>query len=377
MKSQVANDVQAYVLDQYTQPGSLFQTEPGGIRCFACGHRCLMGEGKRGICKVRYVKDGELKVPWGYVAGVQSDPVEKKPFFHVLPGSDALTFGMLGCDFHCSYCQNWLTSQALRDYSASALPQRITPEQIVAVAKREGSRLIVSSYNEPLITAEWAVAVFQQAQREGLTCAFVSNGNATPEVLDFLQPWIKAYKVDLKSFDDRHYRTLGGTLESVTSTIRMLHERGIWVEVVTLIIPGFNDAESELRDAARFLASVSPNIPWHVTGFHKDYKMTDPPDTGAVELIRAAEIGVEEGLRFVYAGNRPGKVGAWENTRCPSCKETLIERFGFLVQSYRITEDGKCPNCETAIPGVWPTNPGDVRTGDLSMYGLVMPRRVR
>lgn len=377
MKSQVANDVQAYVLDQYTEVGSLGATEAGGLRCFACGHRCLMGEGKRGICKVRFVRDGRLMVPWGYTAGVQSDPVEKKPFFHVLPGSDALTFGMLGCDFHCSYCQNWLTSQALRDYSASALPQVTTPERLVALAKREGSRLIVSSYNEPLITAEWAVAVFQEAQSAGLTCAFVSNGNATPEVLDFLRPWIKAYKVDLKSFSDRHYRSLGGTLESVTNTIRMLHERGIWVEVVTLVIPGFNDSEAELRDAARFLASVSRDIPWHVTGFHKDYKMTDPPDTEAPELIRAAEIGAEEGLRFVYAGNRPGKVGAWENTRCPSCQETVIERYGFLVRSYRITSAGECPGCQARIPGIWPTDPAEVRVGDLSMYGLVIPRRVR
>src|SRR5262249_31052919 len=160
-----------------------------------------------------------------------------------------------------------------------------------------------------LITAEWAMAVFQEARKVGLACAFVSNGNGTPEVLDYLRPWITAYKVDLKGFEEKHYRTLGCTLESVTNTIGMLHERGIWNEVVTLIIPGFNDGEAELRGAARFLASVSRDIPWHVTGFHKDYKMTDPPDTDARLLVRAAEIGAEEGLRFVYAGNRPGQVG--------------------------------------------------------------------
>ena len=270
MKPQVADEIQAYVLDMQTELGSLYQREGEDLRCLACGHRCLLSEGKRGTCKVRFVRDGELRVPWGYVAALQCDPVEKKPFFHVFPGSDALTFGMLGCDLHCSYCQNWQTSQSLRDANARGQAQAITPAQLVAYAQREKARLVVSSYNEPLITAEWAVAVFRDAVDAGLTCAFVSNGNATPEVLDYLRPWIKAYKVDLKSFDDRHYRTLGTTLDNVTTSIRMIHERGIWLEVVTLVIPGFNDGEAELRSAARFIASVSRDIPWHVTGFHKD-----------------------------------------------------------------------------------------------------------
>ena len=377
MKTQVADELQAYVMDIQTEVGTLCETEGDQIRCFACGHRCLIGEGKRGICKVRFNRDGELRVPWGYIAGLQSDPVEKKPFFHVYPGSDALTFGMLGCDLHCSYCQNWQTSQALRDANAKGAFQIVTPAHLTAIARREGSRLVVSSYNEPLITAEWAVAVFREATAAGLTCAFVSNGNATPEVLDYLKPWIKAYKVDLKSFSDRHYRTLGTTLDNVTQTIRMIYERGIWLEVVTLVIPGFNDAETELREAARFLASVSRDIPWHVTGFHQDYKMTDTPATEPRELLRAAEIGAEEGLRYVYAGNRPGQVGAWENTRCPTCQATLIERVGFLVRSYALTPEGTCPHCQTAIPGVWPTNVADVRTGDLSMYRQRLPRRVR
>jgi pyruvate formate lyase activating enzyme len=377
MKTQVANPVQAYHLDTLTEVGSLWHREEQGLRCVACGHRCLIGEGKRGVCKVRFNRDGELRVPWGYIAGLQSDPVEKKPFFHVYPGADALTFGMLGCDLHCSYCQNWFTSQALRDYSAQGAAQRVTPEQLVAVAQREGSRLVVSSYNEPLITAEWAVAVFEKAVAAELTCAFVSNGNATPEVLDFLRPWIQAYKVDLKGFDDRHYRTLGCPLENVTQGIRMLHERGVWLEVVTLVVPGFNDSEEELRQTARFLASVNRDIPWHVTGFHQDYKMADRSATQAEQLIRAAEIGTEEGLRFVYAGNRPGEVGEWENTRCPACRETIIERHGFLVRSYRLTADGNCPGCGTRVPGIWPADPAEVRTGDMAIYGLRLPRRVR
>jgi pyruvate formate lyase activating enzyme len=353
-KTRVANEALAEALDRQTVVGSLAQGEGDRIRCVACGHRCLIGEGRRGICKVRFNQGGRLRVPFGYVAGVQSDPVEKKPFFHVFPGSDALTFGMLGCDFHCPYCQNWVTSQALRDEASLAPVQAVTPAELVRTGQRLGSRLVVSSYNEPLITAEWAVAVFQQAKEAGLACAFVSNGNATPEALDFLRPWIVAYKIDLKGFDDKRYRTLGGTLEHVKSAVRMVHERGLWLEVLTLVVPGFNDGEAELREIARFVASVSRDIAWHVTAFHKDYKMTDPPNTTAAQLIRAAEIGTEEGLRFVYAGNAPGKVGPWENTNCPKCRSKLIDRFGYLVREYRLTARGECPECGTKIPGVWP-----------------------
>ena len=366
-------------LDRHTIAGTLWQAEEGRIRCVACGHRCLIAPGRRGICRVRYNEAGQLRVPFGYTAGLACDPVEKKPFFHVHPGSDALTFGMLGCDFHCSYCQNWVTSQALRDEAAAAPIMAVTPEQIVAAAQQQGARLVVSSYNEPLITAEWAAAVFQQAKPEGLLCAFVSNGNATPEVLDFLQPWLGAYKVDLKGFDDRRYRTLGGTLDHVTETIKLVHERGLWLEVVTLVVPGFNDSPEELRAIAKFLASVSRDIPWHVTAFHPDYKMTDPRATQVDDLRRAAEAGVEEGLHFVYAGNLPGRVGEWENTRCPGCGETLVKRCGYRVLECKITSSGTCPHCARAIPGLWPTNGAEgVRTGEgMTAYSRRLLRRGR
>jgi pyruvate formate lyase activating enzyme len=376
MQLQVANPVQAYQLDQLTEVGALGRTEGNAIRCVACGHRCLINEGKRGICKVRFVRDGELRIPWGYVAGLQSDPVEKKPFFHVLPGADALTFGMLGCDLHCAYCQNWFTSQALRDYDAKGNARPVTPAQLVAIAQREGAKLVVSSYNEPLITTEWSVAVFQQAAAAGLLCAFVSNGNATPEALDMLRPWIHAYKIDLKGFNDRHYRTLGCPLSNILDGIRMVHERGLWLEIVTLLIPGFNDDFGEIRDLARFIASVSCDIPWHVTAFHSDYKMSDTPNTDTKTLLRAVEIGREEGLRFVYAGNRPGLVGDRENTRCPSCQETLIERVGYLVRSYRLTADGACPSCRTKIPGLWPRDASQVRVNPSADYHTRLPHVV-
>ena len=312
-----------------------------------------MASGQRGICKVRFNVAGQLRVPFGYVAGVAADPVEKKPFFHVLPGADALTFGMLGCDFHCGYCQNWVTSQALRDEAAHAPLREVTPAQLVRAAQRAGARLMVSSYNEPLITSEWAAAVFREAVPAGLLCAFVSNGNATVEALDFLKPWLRAFKIDLKSFSDRCYHSLGGTLDNVCRGIATVHERGIWLEVVTLLITGFNDDEAELRAMAQFLAGLSRDIPWHITAFHPDYKMLHVPQTTPCQLVRAAEIGVAAGLRFVYAGNAPGLVGEWENTRCPHCRTTLVERRGYAVIRNRITRAGNCPACGTAIPGIW------------------------
>src|SRR5688572_21419227 len=228
-KPGVVNEVLADVLDRHTEIGALWHLEGERIRCFACGHRCLIGEGRRGICKVRFNREGQLQVPFGYVAALQCDPVEKKPFFHVYPGSDALTFGMMGCDFHCGYCQNWVTSQALRDEASRAPVRRASPEQLVATATAQGARLMVSSYNEPLITAEWAIAVFEKAKAAGLACAFVSNGNATAEALDFICPWLTAYKVDLKCFDDQRYRSLGGTLAHVLDSIRMIHQRRCWL----------------------------------------------------------------------------------------------------------------------------------------------------
>jgi len=347
-------------LDTLTRPGELVEpaAEAGALRCVACGHRCLIRPGRRGICQVRFNQDGELRVPWGYVAAAQLDPIEKKPFTHVLPGAKVLTFGMLGCDFHCGYCQNWLTSQALKDPAAEEgaadYVQPVTPRQFVAMAQRMGAEVIASSYNEPLITAEWAVSIFRPAVEAGIRCAFVSNGNATKEALAYLRPYLTAYKVDLKTMQDKHYRELGGVLDHVLDTIRMVHDLGIWLEVVTLVVPGFNDSPEELWQAARFLASVSPDIPWHVTAFHPDYKMQDRDYTHAATLQQAADIGQEAGLRYVYAGNLPGRVGSLEDTHCPQCGYALIRRRGYTVFENKATPTGgKCPRCGSTIPGVW------------------------
>jgi pyruvate formate lyase activating enzyme len=351
-------------LHQYSAPAAEALIErhaDGDIRCFACGHRCLVKPGRDGVCRVRFNDDGQFWVPHGYVGALACDPIEKKPFFHVLPGSDALTFGMLGCDYHCGYCQNWVTSQMLRDPKAVAPARRFTPEQLVDLAIENGAPVVASSYNEPLITSEWAVDVFKVARSRGLKCAYISNGNGTPQVLDFIRPYVEAYKVDLKTFSDRNYRQLGGVMENVTTTIRNLKERGFWVEIVTLVVPNFSDDPDDLKRMADFLASVDPLMPWHVTAFHPDYKFDRQSgyrQTTVEDLMRVVEHGERAGLRYIYPGNLPGRVGQGENTRCHHCRATVIEREGFTVTRNRVAADGLCPDCHKPLPGIWGKSSG-------------------
>ncbi|MFL6301126.1 MAG: AmmeMemoRadiSam system radical SAM enzyme [Terriglobales bacterium] len=342
------------ILDSHVReaaPELVEQLDRNRLRCYSCGHACPIPEGQAGVCKVRYNRGGKLYVPWGYVGGVQCDPIEKKPFFHAIPGALAYSFGMLGCDLHCSYCQNWVTSQALRDPSAVAAPLAATPQALVEDALAQGAKVVVSTYNEPLITSEWAVAIFKEARAAGLMTGFVSNGNATPRVLEYIRPHIDVYKVDLKSFDDAHYRKLGGRIQPILDSIKRIHQIGFWLEIVTLLIPGFNNSDDEIRRLTEFVAGVSPDIPWHVTAFHQDYRMTDQRNTTAEDLLRAAAIGKQSGLRYIYPGNLPGRVGHWENTHCVQCGETLIERYGYRIRSYRLTGEGACPTCGTKLPG--------------------------
>jgi pyruvate formate lyase activating enzyme len=266
---------------------------------------------------------------------------------------------MLGCCFHCGYCQNWVSSQALRDFRSEVYFCEASPESIVSLALASHVSAVVSTYNEPLITSEWAVAVFREARAAGLVTGYVSNGNATPEVLEYLRPWLDLFKVDLKTMDDRRYHALGGRLKPVLDSIAAIHALGFWLEVVTLIVPGFNDSSQELDALSRFLAGVSPDIPWHVTAFHRAYKMTEPENASPTDLLRAASIGRDAGLRYVYAGNLEGRVGDLENTRCAACHALLIERCGFRVVENRVTAGGCCPQCGSRIPGFWqPRNAG-------------------
>ncbi len=279
--------------------------------------------------------------------------------------------------FLVSNCQNWLTSQAMRDPNSDEsinYIRRTTPQEMVRLAQRTHASTVVSSYNEPLITSEWAVSIFKEAKAAGLMCAYVSNGNNTPEVMEYIRPYISAYKIDLKCMQDKNYRQLGGVLQNVLDGIQRAHDMGLWVEIVTLTIPGFNDSNEELWDAARFIAGVSRDIPWHVTAFHRDYKMMDHDNTDVQTLLRAAEIGKEAGLRFVYAGNLPGRVSEYEDTFCPQCNHRLIERSGYTIHAYHITSEGTCPKCNTKIPGLWPKDPSTV---ELNGYGMPLPVRFR
>jgi pyruvate formate lyase activating enzyme len=242
----------------------------------------------------------------------------------------------------------------LRDADAIAAPKFTTPQQLVDLAIENGAPVVASSYNEPLITSEWAVDVFKEARSRGLRCAYISNGNGTPQVLDFIRPHVDAYKVDLKAFNDKAYRQLGGVLENVTSTIEMLKERGFWVEIVTLLVPGFNDNPDELKAMAEFLAKVDPLMPWHITAFHPDYKMTDGfRQTTSEDLMKIVEFGEQAGMKYLYPGNLPGQVGEYENTRCHHCNATVIKRFSFRVMKNRVKPDGTCPDCGKSLPGVW------------------------
>jgi len=357
-------------LSAQVRAGELYEKlDSNRVRCYACGHACPIPSGFAGVCKVRYNRGGKLYVPYGYVSALQSDPIEKKPFFHALPGTRALSFGMLGCDLHCGYCQNWITSQALRDYRATLDFTRITPRQIVEAAQAAGARSVISTYNEPLITSEWAVAVFREARAAGLVTGFVSNGNGTPQVLEYLRPWVDLYKVDLKSFDDRRYHELGGRLGPILDSIRRIHQMGFWLEIVTLVVPGFNDSDAELTAIAEFLAGISSDIPWHVTALHEDYKMFGQGDTGAGTLRRAAGIGCAAGLRYVYAGNLRGQLDKLEDTHCPKCGAAVVERNGFRVLRNRLTDDGHCPDCLTPIAGYWRGLPRESREAHLLLNG--------
>ncbi len=341
-------------LDTFTKEGWLYErVDDKTLRCIACAHRCLLKPGARGVCLVRRNQDGKLMVPWGYVSSLHNDPIEKKPLFHVLPTEGVLSFGMLGCNFRCPFCQNWEISQTGRDEVASQYAsyiKRVTPEEMVELAERLGSQMIASTYNEPLITTEWAIDIFRLAKERGMLTVYVTNGHATPEVLDHLKEVLDAANVDLKAFKEESYRWLGGKLKPVLQTIEGMLERGIWVEVTTLVVPEFNDSDEELRGIANFLAKLSRDIPWHVTAFHPDYKVTDKPRTPSSLLLKAYDIGKEAGLRYVYMGNVLAP--EYETTYCPSCGTPLIVRSWYDTQVH-MREGGKCPKCGEKIPGIW------------------------
>jgi pyruvate formate lyase activating enzyme len=280
----------------------------------------------------------------------RQDPIEKKPLFHFLPGSRAFSIGTVGCNFHCKHCQNFDISQYPQEHKGRIIGQDRTPEEIVGAARDAGCQTMAYTYTEPTIFYEFAYDAAFLARKEGIRNVFVSNGYMSSEAARQIAPHLDGINIDLKAFTDKSYKTVcGARLKPVLKTIQLMKELGVWVEVTTLIIPGLNDGEQELRDIARFVKGVGSEVPWHVSQFYPAYRLLDKPRTPVATLRRAREIGMEEGLRYVYEGNVPGESG--ENTYCYSCGSVLIERYGFGLRQNRI-EEGKCSECGASIDGV-------------------------
>ena len=321
------------------------------IRCDLCAHRCLIPEGRRGLCGVRENRKGTLySLVYGKAIATHVDPIEKKPLFNFLPGSLAFSVATAGCNMTCLHCQNADISQAPRE-TGRIMGEQITPEELVEAALQGGCRSIAYTYTEPTIFFEYALDTARLARTKGLKNIFVTNGYMTEEALKMIAPVLDGANVDLKSFRDDFYRDIcGGRLQPVLDTIKRMHEQGIWLEVTTLIIPGHNDSDEELEAIGRFLSGISPDIPWHVSAFYPTYLLTSAPPTPAATLRRARKIGQAAGLRYVYIGNIPGDDG--ENTYCPNCGKIIIERTGYRVGAVNI-RDGNCAFCSTPVAGVW------------------------
>lgn len=327
----------------------------GTIECRICGHGCRLREGKTGLCGVRVRRGDRLEsLVYGRVIAEHVDPIEKKPLFHFLPGSLSYSIATYGCNFRCLHCQNASISQVSQEIDVESSGTLRTPEDIVRLALERGCRSISYTYVEPTIFYEFAYDCCLAAVDRDLKNVFVSNGYMTETVARELAPVLTAINIDLKAFTDDFYRKVcGARLQPVMDNIVRFRELGVWVEVTTLIIPGLNDSNSELTRIASFLAGVDRSIPWHVTGYYPTYKMsgiTAPPPTSENTLRAARQIGLDQGLHYVYAGNRPGSGG--EDTICPHCGAVLISRLGFRVSAMRL-ECGKCPDCARDITGVW------------------------
>jgi len=338
-----------------TEPHEAMLYEPlddQKVQCQLCGHACVIAAGEYGRCRVRQNVAGRLKsLTYGLVVAVNVDPIEKKPLFHFLPGTQSLSIAAPGCNFQCEFCQNWRISQSPRSDGA-VRGQAASPEQIVTAAVNHDCQSISYTYTEPTVFFEMAYDTARLARERGIGNCFVSNGFMTPRAVETIAPYLDAINVDLKAFRDETYRRImKARLEPVLTTLKALVASGVWVEVTTLIVPGMNDSDEELGDIAGFIAGqLGRGVPWHVSRFHGDYRMADSPATPIETLERACRIGSEAGLRYIYSGNVPGH--ADERTRCPACGEVLIDRRGYSIRDNRLSE-GACGTCGEQIEGVW------------------------
>lgn len=318
------------------------------VHCFACAHYCTIKPGQFGICGTRKNIDGKLFTNvYENPVAVHSDPIEKKPLFHFLPGSRALSLGTAGCNFHCAFCQNYDISQMRGDQING---EYLSVTDAVDIAENQGCESIAYTYNEPIVFVEYVSDVAAESHKRGLKNVYISNGFESKEALELLGDKIDAMNIDLKSFSDRFYRRLcKGRLEPVLETIRKAHAKGIWIEVTTLIIPGENDSDEEIRAMAHFIASVSRDIPWHLSRFFPTYKMNNLLPTSIKTLDKARRTGIEAGLRYVYTGNTPQESNV---TPCTTCGETLIIRNRYELTHIHLKE-GHCPVCGHQLPGVF------------------------
>ena len=324
------------------------------VLCKACNQRCVLEVGEYGKCGIRKNENGDLYLTvYGLAAAFNIDPIEKKPLFHFLPGTEILSVGTVGCNFSCKFCQNFEISQYPQEHNYEVFGTTLMPVTIVNIAKTRKIPSIAFTYNEPVVVFEYAYDTFKLAKQNGIKTVFVSSGYETKEAIDTIRPYLDAANIDLKAFTDRFYREIcGARLKPVLDSIEYTYKQGIWIEITTLIIPGENDSKEELRDIVRFIASIDKNIPWHVSRFYPMYKMLDRPPTPIEKLKVAYEIGKEEGLNYVYVGNVLDEDR--ESTYCPSCGFKVIDRTGYVGQY--VTNhlvDGKCPECNTPIAGVW------------------------
>jgi len=322
------------------------------VKCNLCHHRCRIAEGQRGICNVRENRSGKLyTLVFDKVIARHADPIEKKPLFHFYPGTAAYSVATVGCNFRCRFCQNADIAQMPSDQGGRILGDGATPREIVSSAERNGCRSIAYTYTEPTVYFELAFETAKLAHERGIKNVFVTNGYMSTEALEMIQPYLDAANVDLKAFSGDFYRSYcGARLDGVKKTLLQMRDKGIFIEVTTLLIPELNDRRSELASLAAFLRDgLGPDVPWHISRFHPTYRLLDRPATPLAALTEARQIGLDAGLRYVYTGNVPGEEG--ENTFCHNCGSLLIDRWGFTIRQNRIT-DGKCYRCRTPVGGL-------------------------
>lgn len=329
--------------------------EDGRILCEACHQHCKLHENEYGICGVRKVENCELRLlVYGLAAAVNVDPVEKKPMFHFLPGSRIFSFGTVGCNFSCQFCQNYDISQFPKDHPHKIFGEKLSPQQAVDLALKHNCQSIAYTYNEPTVFFEYTYDTAKLAHEAGLKNVYVTSGYETHKAIDTLAPFLDGMNIDIKGFSQLFYKEIcGASLKPVLDTINYAHKKGIWIETTTLFIPGHNDSVEEMRGIAKFQAELDPSMPWHISAFHPMYKMLDVHPTPPSTLKRAYEIGKEMGLKYIYVGNIDDE--ARESTYCPQCNKLVINRQGHIGQyvTNHLKDHGMCPYCGYKLEGVW------------------------